>query len=353
MNPIQVSRESIFVSSIRSFCNTFFALLGIVVCALLIGLAITLIVGFSTDSEKTAFSIQPDANGSRAMLPFSTPALLKIDIDGIIGTGKLISSSIDSILLDSREGIFKHGRVKGVLLCINTPGGSVTDSNGIYELLKAYKEKYNVPIFAYVDGICASGGMYIAAATDKIYASTVSIVGSVGVILGPVFNFYGLMEKWGIKATTIAKGKDKAMLNPFAPLIPGEDASLNAISDYLYQHFVSLVATARPQVTQEQLINIYGAQVYSAPKAQELGFIDVAGANYSQAVGALAEAAGIKADEKYQVIECRVQRPFLSEMFDQNSLFAPLSRLLHRAAPLTDLSDCKDPFLYLYRPTAS
>lgn len=351
MNPMHVSKESLFVSAVRSFFNTFFALLGIVACVLLVGLGVTLIVGFSSDSEKTAFSIQPDANGQRSPLPFSTPALLKVDIDGVIGNGKLVSSAIENILLNSREGVLKNNRVKGVLLCINTPGGTVTDSNGIYELFKAYKEKYNVPVFAYIDGLCASGGMYVASSADKIYASSVSIIGSVGVVFGPVFNFYGLMEKWGIKATTIAKGKDKAMLNPFAPLVPGEDESLDRISEHLYHHFVDLVVAARSKISKEDLVNIYGAQVYVAPKAQEIGFIDVAGATYSQTVAALAEAAGIKTDEKYQVIECKVQRPFLSEMLDANSLFAPLLKLLHRTDPLGDLSSINDPYLYLYRPT--
>lgn len=350
MNPIHVSQESIFISAIRSFCNTFFALLGVLICLGLIGFGIIFAMGLSSDSQKTAFSIQPDAEGSRTPLPMSSPALLKIELDGIIGSGQLTASALESILLDSREGILKHNRVKGILLCINTPGGTVTDSNGMYTALLAYKEKYKTPVFAYIDGTCASGGMYVTSAADQVYASAVSIVGSVGVILGPIFNVSGLMDKWGIQATTISRGKDKAMLNPFAPLQKGDDASLEAISDYLYEHFVDLVVKARPHLDRQQLIDVYGAQVYAAPAAQKLGFIDDAGVSYGQAVTALARAAGIPEGEKYQVIECKAHRPFLSDFLEANSLFSPLAKVLKLISSKHNGTHVHDPFLYLYSP---
>ncbi|MEI8301245.1 MAG: S49 family peptidase, partial [Chlamydiota bacterium] len=239
MNPINNPKESIFSSSIRSFCNAFFCVLGIILCFYVIGFIMQLGVG--SDSSKTSFVIQPDADGKRTSLQASSPIILKITIDGIIGTGELITSAIETTLLDSREDRLKNNRVKAIFLHVDTPGGTVTDSNGIYEALMAYKTKYNIPIFAFVDGTCASGGMYITSAADRIYASSVSVVGSVGVILGPVFNFYDLMDNWGIKSKTISKGKDKTMLNPFTKWQPGEDDSLYKMTDYLYEHFISIV----------------------------------------------------------------------------------------------------------------
>jgi protease IV len=351
MNPIQVSRESIFISAIRSFCNTFFSILGVTICLVIVGFIVTLAMGSASSSEKTAFSIQPDAQGARSPLPITAPALLKITINGIIGSGTLCTSSIENLLLDSREGLLKNDRVKGILLCMDTPGGTVTDSNGIYSALKAYKERYKIPVFAYIDGTCASGGMYILSAADKAYASPISIVGSIGVILGPVFNFSGLMEKWGIQATTIARGKDKAMLNPFAPPKEGDDASLVAISEYLYEHFVSLVTAARLRLNKQELIDVYGAQVYAAPKAQEIGFIDEANGSYERAIHALALAAGIKEEEKYQVIECKTQRPFLSEMLNVNSKFSLVAKIARFFSHETN-EQSHHPFLYLYHPKA-
>jgi signal peptide peptidase SppA len=354
MDSINLSRESIFISAIRAFCNAFFAILGVTICVFLIGVILALVLGSSSTTEKTLFSIQPDAQGNRTPLPLSSPALLKISIDGIIGTGKLTTSSIENLLLDSREGILKHDRVKGILLYINTPGGSVTDTNGIYEAIKAYKDRYKIPIFAYVDGTCASGGFYIAATADKIYSSSVSIIGSVGITLGPIFNFYGLMEKWGVKATTISTGKDKNLLNPFAPLKPDEESSLSNISKSLYELFVNIVTTARPRLDKQKLIDVYGAQVFVASTAETLGFIDVANTNYEHTIQALAEAAGIKKEEKYQVIECKVQRPFFSDFLDSKHSL-PSLKFIEKifSSEKGGVSELKDPFLYLYQPSAT
>jgi protease-4 len=207
-----------------------------------------------------------------------------------------------------------------------------------------------VPIFAYVDGTCASGGMYISSAADKIYSSPISIIGSVGVILGPVFNFHQLMENWGIQTKTISKGKDKAMLNPFTVWKPNEDASLHAITEYLYTQFVDIVLAARPQMNREKLIEEYGAQVFAAPKALEYGYVDSASASYSSTLKVLVSASGIKEAEKYQVIELRPGKPFLSGLFDSkssNTLIQSLEKLLGISAEVQEL---KDPFLYLYSP---
>lgn len=348
MNPINTSRESIFSSSIRSFCNAFFCVLGILICSLVVIFVVTLGLG-TASSAKTSFTIQPDAEGKRTTLTSSHPVILKISINGIIGTGQLITSAIESTLLDSREGLLKNDRVKAIFLHVDTPGGTVTDSNGIYEALIAYKNKYHVPIFAFVDGTCASGGMYITSAADRIYASSVSVIGSVGVILGPVFNFYDLMDTWGIKTKTISKGKDKTMLNPFTNWQPGEDDSLYKMTDYLYEHFVNLVTAARTNLNKDKLINEYGAQVYAAPLAEELGFIDTANANYSLALKDLTTAAGLKENEAYQVVELKLNKSFLAELIDTNSRLCS-SNILEKIFKSNPLNELSDPFLYLYRP---
>src|SRR5690606_22323692 len=115
---------------------------------------------------------------------------LQINVHGVIGDAKsgIDTKMAQNILLDSRTGDFKNERGKGILLHMNTPGGTVVDSDNIYRMLKTYKERYKVPVFAFVDGLCASGGMYISCAADKVYAGPASIIGSVGVIIGPFFN---------------------------------------------------------------------------------------------------------------------------------------------------------------------
>jgi signal peptide peptidase SppA len=299
---------------------------------------------------KSSLVISPDAAGNRELLSPASPVILKIDIVGVIGTRNLTTEKVKSSLLDSRTGLLSGNRVKAILLYINTPGGTVDDADGIYRNLLAYKEKYQVPIYAYVDGMCASGGMYIASAADKIFSAPSSVIGSVGVILGPTFNFSGLMDRYGVSSLTITQGKDKDMLNPFRPWVPGEDASLRNITADLYMRFVSIVTSARHDLDKEKLVNDYGAQVFVAKKAQELGYIDVADSDYSIAVDELSKAAQLSNDHPYQVMTIEPARPFLSDLTDGKlSLLA--GKVTHKFQINSYIdSDLSGKFLYLYQP---
>lgn len=294
--------------------------------------------------------VSPDANGNRELLPQTVPALLKLNLSGVIGTGDLTCENFRNLLLDSREGVFSHDRVRGILLYINTPGGTVVDADGIYQALMEYKQKHRIPVYAFVDGMCASGGMYVACAADKIYAATSSLIGSVGVILGPTFNFSGLMEKYGVQSLTLSQGKDKDALNSFRPWQPGEDASLRNITAELYERFVSIVSAARPLLTKEKLVNEYGAQVYLAQRALEYGYIDMTDATYEVAVGGLAKAAQIPEEQAYQVMTLSPVRPLLADL--AQSRFSLLQGKITHSFQLSSsmTSELSGKFLYLYQP---
>jgi len=311
---MEYARESILVSAVRTFCKAFAGIIGILIGIVLIFFAMMMFSSPDIYPPKSTLVISPDANGNRDLLPQSSPVILKLDIQGVIGQGDLTTDKVQNSLFDSREGMLAQDRVKGILLYINTPGGVVDDADGIYRALLNYKKKYQVPIYAYVDGLCASGGMYIASATDKILASPSSVIGSIGVILGPTFNFSGLMDKYGVQALTITQGKDKDMLNPFRPWQPGEDASLRNITLNLYDRFVSIVTTARPNLDRDKLINEYGAQVFVAENAQMLGYIDNGNADYDTAISELAKAAKIPENDMYQVLTIEPMHPFLSDL---------------------------------------
>lgn len=347
---MEFSRESILVSAVRTFCKSFAAVIGILIGAVLVFIGLNLFSGPDIYPPKSTLTISPDASGNRDLLPHTDPVVLKIDIAGVIGQGDLIADKVENSLLDSREGMLSNNRVKAVLLYINTPGGTVDDADGIYRALLAYKSKYQVPIYAYVDGLCASGGMYIASAADKIYASPSSVIGSVGVILGPAFNFSGLMNLYGVQSTTITEGKDKDMLNPFRPWVPGEDASLRAITADLYERFVSIVTSARPNLNKDALINTYGAQVFVSKRAQELGYIDVADSNYNTALTDLASQAQIAHDMPYQVMTIGPSHPWLSSLADGK--FSLLSgKITHEFQFNSSMnSELSGRFLYLYQP---
>ncbi|HCJ84081.1 MAG: hypothetical protein A2Y28_03315 [Chlamydiae bacterium GWC2_50_10] len=315
---MQFSKESLFKSSFRAFFVSFSTILGIAV-ALALGIAaLALFADRVKKPEKSELLVSQDADGNRSLLDDSAPVLLKISLHGIIGEGALQTEKIENLLLDAEEEPLKKDRVKGVLLSINTPGGTSSDSDGIFRALKAYKAKHRIPVYVFVDGLCASGGMYISAVADQIYATSSSVVGSIGVLLGPAFNFSKAMEKLGVESVTLTDGKNKDMLNPFRPWKDGEDASLKEIVASDYARFVNHMTTARPRLDKEKLIQVYGAQVFDASKGQELGYVDVAGATYRDALASLAKAAGIEGDKKYQVFEIKATESFVKELLESN-----------------------------------
>lgn len=341
--------ESIIIAAVRTFCRSFAAVFGIMLGIILIFFGLMMFSTPDVFPPKSSLVISADAHGNRELQAHDTPVVLKLDITGVIGQGDLTTAKIQNCLFDSREGMLAHNRVKALLLYINSPGGTVEDADGIYRALLAYKEKYHVPIYAYVQGMCASGGMYIACSADRIFASSSSIVGSVGVILGPTFNFSGLMEKYGVQSKTFTEGKDKDMLNPFRPWQPGEDISIRNYISAVYEQFVTIVTSARPRLDRDKLINEYGAQIYVAKTAEELGYIDVANSNYTAAVAELVKTAGIPEDRSYQVMTIQPAHPFLADLADGQ--FSMLKGKVTHTFQVGALNpEFSGRLLYLYQP---
>lgn len=295
--------------------------------------------------QKTNLSILTNAEGKKQILSASSPVILQIDIHGIIGEpGKLDAHNFRNVLTDSREGTLANDRVKGILLHFNTPGGTVVDSDAIYRMIIEYKKQYNVPVYGYAEGLCASGGMYIAATADKMFAGPASAIGSVGVRMGPFFNIYDLMGKVGLKAKTLTEGLDKDMLNPTRPWKEGEDASIQAVMSFMYEQFVDIVTTGRPGVSKSLLIQEYGAQVFDCVKAEKIGYIDVAMASRNDTLKALVEAAQI--NEAYQVVQLTPKHPWLSEFASSKSpLFT--GKVEHVFDPIP--ASVREQPCYLYR----
>lgn len=346
------TRESVFVGALRSFCSAFAVIIGIALAVLLIVIGASFFSSPVIMPEKSTVYVSADAEGRRELLPMSSPVILRIDFHGEIGIGDLTYQNIETLLLDSREDLFKDNRVKAILMHVNTPGGLATDSDFIYQAIKKYKEQYKVPVFAYVDDLCASGGMFITAAADRVYASTEAIVGSIGVVMGPAFNFSKTMDNWGVQSLTLTQGKDKDMLNPFRPWKEGEDASLRNIMSVNYERFVSVVTSNRPKIDKEKLFNEYGAQVYLSPQAQEIGYIDVANSDYNTTLRELANEAGIQEHERYQVFTLKPARSFFSELAQNkfSLLKGKITHVLQLGSQSNEHFNGKT--LYLYQPNA-
>lgn len=346
-------RESIFKASIRSF---FIALCGIL--GLILGIFIFLAIlgsGFSSALDGTpdltykyAPEIKPNAEGIRKIESSTAPVILKLNINGVIGLDSLTRKAVSQQLVESRERSLDNDRVKAILLFIDSPGGTVTDADGIYREIQAYKEQYKVPVYAYVDGLCASGGYYIAAAADKIFASDVSLIGSVGVIIPSIMNFSQLMEKIGVQSIALYDGKGKDNLNPFRPWRKGEEDNIQNSVNYYYQMFVNIVTAKRPGLDKTKLVEEYGANIFPAEIAKQQGYIDETNATLSQTLRLLAENIGIK-DNFYQVVELE-SKNWVSELF--NSQFNLLSgKISHQISIPTELPpELSGQYLYLYRP---
>lgn len=341
---MKIEHESIFVHSLRAFFVTFFGILGAIMGTLILTLAVVAVIYLKDDEEGFGSGIKllADTEGHRKELSSSAPVILQIDLRGEIGKDELTGKKISNLLLKSREDKLKDNRVKGILLVIDSPGGGVNDSDVIYRHLKEYKKLYSVPIYVFVDGICASGGYYIACASDKIYASDVSLVGSIGVLAWPPFlNVADTLEKLGVSSVTLFAGTGKDQLNPTRTWEPEEQKTYQKIIDYYYSRFVSIVSQDRPKIPREKLVKDIGARIFPAPQALELGFIDANGATRNEALKELAEAAGIK--EKYQVISFE-SKSWWEKLFKNNSPLVT-GRIKHEFhLPW----DGNDPFSYVY-----
>lgn len=347
---MEIQRESIFVSALRSFCKMFFAVCGIFLAFVAMSMLYSSIAGSSSSptEAKTTVKYLPDANGNRESSTTS-PVILQISVHGVIGDAKsgIDTKMVQNILLDSRTGEFKNDRVKGILLHMSTPGGTVVDSDNIYRMLKDYKARYKVPVFAFVDGLCASGGMYISCAADQVYAGPASIIGSVGVIIGPFFNMYETLGKIGVISKTITEGLDKDMMSPFRPWKVDEDASLKAVTAFFYQQFVDIVVSAKPRMNKERLIHEYGAKVFDPVMAQEYGYVDFANTTRDAALLALLKEANIDLAAPYQVVELEQKNQWLENLLNAKSpLFTGrIEHTLDTGAPAI-----RDQIAYLYLP---
>lgn len=350
-------QDSLLKSALRSLLKASFAVVGFFITIFLCVVIFSALFNKSelSNTKSATFKqdhkivILPDANNIRKDHGDSAPVILQVNIEGIIGLDNLKKKDFNKLLVESREGILKD-RVKAILLNVNSPGGILTDVDNIFRALKEYKHGYRVPIIAYVDGLCASGGIYVACAADQIYASEVSLIGSVGVLLPTVLNFSKLMETIGIDQKTIVAGKGKDELNPLRPWKPTEGENYQHITDYYYNMFVDILTSHRPDLNREKLIQVYGAKVFPAPEAEQYGFIDGSGYERTDVIKMLLHEAGIGAEDEYQVIALEESSWIERFLFNSSGSTVHQGTIKHQIQLQNDLDPALEgKFLYLYR----
>lgn len=193
-----------------------------------------------------------------------------VSLIGVIADGE--DASANNVVSGLRAA-FENENSAAVILNINSPGGSPVQSAYINTEIKRLREMYPAkPIYAVVSDICASGGVYVAVAADKIFANESSIVGSIGVRMDG-FGLEGAIEKLGIERRLLTAGEHKAVLDPFSPENPVEKQHVQSMLDDIHQEFIDVVKEGRG----DRLANdpqLFTGLFWTGTKAMELGLVD-------------------------------------------------------------------------------
>lgn len=198
------------------------------------------------------------------------PHTALVDLVGIIGVEGGIASDSAS---QSIRSAFEAVNSKGVVLRINSPGGSPVQSDEINSEIRRLKAKYpNKPLHVVVSDVCASGGYYIAVAADNIYANPSSIVGSIGVRMDS-FGFVGAMQKLGVERRSLTAGENKAILDPFLPVQKDQQAHAQQMLNVVHQEFINVVKAGRGERIADNP-DLFSGLFWSGRQAKELGLID-------------------------------------------------------------------------------
>nr|WP_233505984.1 S49 family peptidase [Rhodoferax lacus] len=199
----------------------------------------------------------------------SKPHTAVIEIKGEIAAGGEASAEL---VVSSMRSAFEDEGTKGVVLLINSPGGSPVQAGIINDEIHRLKAKHNKPVYAVVEETCASAAYYIAVAADKIYVDKASIVGSIGVLMDG-FGFTGLMDKLGVERRLMTAGENKGFLDPFSPQTEQQRAFAQTMLDQIHQQFIGAVKTgrgARLKETPETFSGLF----WTGQQAVEMGLAD-------------------------------------------------------------------------------
>lgn len=193
-----------------------------------------------------------------------------VELNGVIAD--LGDIDADRVVTGLRAA-FETDKAKGVILRINSPGGSPVQSRYINDEIKRLREKYsNKPVYAVVTDVCASGGYYVAVAADRIYANEASIVGSIGVLMNG-FGFVEAMNKLGIERRLMTAGRHKGMLDPFSPLDAEAREHSQKILDAIHQQFIDAVKEGRGDRLADSE-EVFSGLYWTGEQAKKLGLID-------------------------------------------------------------------------------
>lgn len=196
-----------------------------------------------------------------------------VDLRGVIAADS--EASADNIISGLQEA-FKDKNTQGVILRINSPGGSPVQAGYINDEILRLRAKYpSIPLYTVVEDICASGGYYVAVATDRIFVDKASIVGSIGVLMDG-FGFTGGMEKLGIERRLLTAGENKGFLDPFSPVSANQKQYAQSMLNEIHGQFIQAVRRGRSKRLKETP-DMFSGLVWTGEQSIKLGLADAYG----------------------------------------------------------------------------
>lgn len=208
-----------------------------------------------------------------SVTPMTGPHVGLVSVDGEISAGGENSAEM---LMSSLDKAFTAPGIKGVILKINSPGGSPVQSGLVYDEIRRLRALHkDIPLYVVIEDLGASGGYFIASAGDKIYANSASLVGSIGVRMDG-FDLTGLMEKLGVQRRLLTAGENKGMMDPFTTATPQQLAYMHDMLEDIHQQFIKAVRDGRGKRLKETP-DMFSGLIWTGAKAKELGLVDEIG----------------------------------------------------------------------------
>ncbi|MFM9980714.1 MAG: S49 family peptidase [Burkholderiales bacterium] len=193
-----------------------------------------------------------------------------VEVSGVIGPGTDASAERVNAAL---QAAFKDRNTQGVVVRVNSPGGSPVQSQNIYDEMRRLRVKYpTIPLYVVVEDMCASGGYFVAAGADRIYVNKSSLVGSIGVRMDG-WGVTGLMDKLGVERRLLTAGDNKGFLDPFLPVDEKQKQHALAMLGEIHQQFINVVREGRGKRLKESP-DLFSGLVWTGQKSVDLGLAD-------------------------------------------------------------------------------
>jgi len=202
----------------------------------------------------------------------ATPHTAVIEIKGEIGPEQEASAEF---IIAAAKAAFEDQASQGIVLLINSPGGSPVQAGIINDELRRLKAKHKKPLYAVVEESCASAAYYIAASADRIFVDKASIVGSIGVLMEG-FGFVGLMEKVGVERRLLTAGENKGFLDPFSPQTERHRQHAQQMLDQVHRQFIDVVKSGRGKRLKD-VPELFSGLFWTGQQAVDLGLADQLG----------------------------------------------------------------------------